>query len=140
MEQQTHTNCRYCGSKFGFYDSNCPNCGAQNSPVPESWIKTIGLRFWASLKSKQESVWADRLAALMPLHFLIALYTFYLGLKLGLLGSLGFFTVLISAFVTLFILMYYPDWYKTQPEDRKDNGLMYFVLLLLHIVVIFFLF
>lgn len=141
MDEFDFINCRYCGRKIHRNAPACENgCGAPNSPEPLPWYSTMGLRVKAALKSKQESVWADRLASLMPPHFLFALYTLYLGAKLGLMGTLGFFVVLISAFVLLFIVMYYPDWYKETPERRKNSGQMYFIFILLHALVVFFLF
>jgi len=133
-------DCRYCGCKIRQFAAACDHCGGPNTTEPLPWFTTMGFRVKAALKSKQESVWADRLASLMPLHFLFALYTLYLGAKLGLVGTLGFFAVLISALVTLFIVMYYPDWYKETPVSRKNSGQMYFIFIIIHALVVFFLF
>src|SRR5689334_7342084 len=70
---ENYVNCHYCGTKMSLYAPNCPNCGAPNTPDPLPWYTTLGLRFKASLRSKQESVWADRLASLMPIQFIISL-------------------------------------------------------------------
>ena len=140
MTDESYVNCRYCGSKIPFFTSNCFRCGAPNSPEPLPWYTSMGQRLKSSLVSNTESVWADLLVNLMPIHFAFALYTFYLGVKLGLMGTLGFFAVLVSAFVILYILMYYPDWYKEGPEKRKNSGVIYFIVLLAYALVAIMLF
>lgn len=133
-------NCTYCGTRIPTNIPSCTRCGAANVLDPQPWATTMWLRFKSSLVSKQESVWADRLASLMPLHFIFALYTMYLGNQIGFEDTFGFFVILVSAFCLIFIGMYYPDWYKEIPEIRKNSGQMYMLFLVLHTIIIFNLF
>lgn len=133
-------NCRWCGSLMLEFSSTCPKCGAPNTPEPLPWYKSIVQRGKSSIVSKTKSVWADRLVNFMPIHFLFSLYTFYLGAKIGLVGATGLFTIISSAFSILFVLMYYPDWYEEEPARRKDIGVMYFIFLMAHALVSYYLF
>lgn len=131
-----HINCRYCARLISEVDPFCTGCGAPNSPEPLPWYSSMGLRIKSSLKSKADSVWADRLASLMPLHFVLALLQ--LTYIIFFPPSIGVLTIIagIAAFVSLaFILVFYPDWYKSSTETRKENGIYYLLILVAYIII-----
>lgn len=133
MDDMQLVNCRYCGSKIPFAAPVCSQCGGPNEPEPAPWYLAFGVRLKAALAAKNESVWADRLAALMPLQFVFSAITLYLGLN----QPKGFLVALISVAVMLLALVYYPGWYKVPPEKRKEYGLVIFVVTLAQLIIIY---
>lgn len=124
-------NCRYCGRKIDLNDEACWRCGAPNIPEPPSWIQRIK----SSLVSKQRSVWADRLAGLMPLHLLAAIFQLCLVIFFPVAGSINFLAGLISAVSIIFYYVFYTDWYKADEELRKQYGVYYLILLIIFVIV-----
>lgn len=124
------TNCRYCGNKILLTDPFCLQCGAPNEPEPKPWFISIGNRLKAAFSAKTESVWADRLAALMPFQFVVSAIVLYLSIK-----PLVILTAIISIATITSCLVYYPGWYKIVPEKRKAYGLVHFIVTLAQIFI-----
>lgn len=126
------TNCPYCSARINLTDPCCPQCGAPNAPKPEPWLKAMSTRFKAAFLAKTEHVWADRLASLMPIQFILSLIGLYVSLKHVPSNTVG---VIVSIMTTLFILIFYPGWYKDAPEKRKNYGVVHFLITLVQIIV-----
>lgn len=126
------TNCPYCSARIHLSDRCCPQCGAPNTPEPEPWFKSMSTRIKAAFTAKTEHVWADRLASLMPIQFLLSLVGLYTSLTQRPSNTVG---VVVSIAGTLFILIFYPGWYKDAPEKRKNYGVAHFLITLVQIIV-----
>lgn len=131
--ENTHINCRYCGSMILLTASFCPQCGAPNEPEPKPWFISIGNRLRAAFSAKTESVWADRLASLMPLQFIFSCITLYISLN----PPTTILVTIISIVALISILVYYPGWYKVAPEKRKEYGLIHFIISLFQLLIIY---
>lgn len=130
MEEKQLVNCRYCTAKIPFAAPVCTQCGGPNEPEPTPWYRTFSVRLKAALAAKNESVWADRLAALMPLQFVVSTIVLYLSIK-----PLVILTAIISIVAIISCLVYYPGWYKIVPEKRKAYGLVHFIVTLAQIFI-----
>lgn len=126
------TNCPYCSTRIRLTDRSCTQCGAPNSPDPEPWLKSMTTRFKAAFLAKTEHVWADRLASLMPIQFLLSLAGLYASLIRHPSNTVG---VIVSIMTAVFILIFYPGWYKDAPEKRKNYGVVHFLITLVQIIV-----
>lgn len=126
----TYTNCPYCNAKILLTTACCPQCGGPNEPEPKPWFVSMGNRVKAALSTKTESVWADRLAALMPLQFVVSAIVLYFSLK-----PLVILMAVISITAIIACLVYYPGWYKVTPEKRKGYGLVHFIITLTQIII-----
>lgn len=133
MEEQNYIHCHYCNCLMDRFAQNCNHCGGPNTPEPLPWQDTILIRLRAAMITKRKSVWADRLAALMPLHFIINCYFLWQALSHHFLGNY-FFTTLTTAFCFIMILIYYPGWINESPEKRQSYGMMYFLTILFQII------
>jgi len=130
---QTHTNCRFCGTKILFDAPFCPQCGGPNEPEAAPWYSAFGSRIKSALKAKTESVWADRLASLMPFQFLFSAVALVISLNTPKTAL-----VTITSIVAMFsVLIYYPGWYKAAPEKRKEYGLVHFLITLAQFIIVY---
>lgn len=129
----THTNCRYCRCKILLTASYCHQCGAPNEPEPTPWYLSMGKRIKAAFSAKTESVWADRLASLMPLQFILSCLALYLSLN----PPTAIIVTIISIVSLLSVLVYYPGWYKAPPEKRKEYGLVHFIITLVQLIIVY---
>lgn len=130
--ENTHINCRHCRSLVLMTDPFCPQCGAPNEPEPKPWYTSMGHRVKAAFGAKTESVWADRLASLMPLQFIFSGVTLYLSLN-----PPTTIVTTISIVAMASVLIYYPGWYKNLPEKRKGYGLVHFLISLVQLVIVY---
>ena len=127
------TNCPYCSARINLTDPCCTRCGAPNKQEPEPWLKAMGTRVKAAFSAKTEHVWADRMASFMPLHFLVSLVPLWVALN----SPTGFFGILASAAALISILVFYPGWYKSAPETRKDYGIVHIVIAIIQFIVMY---
>lgn len=126
-------NCRYCSAKIAYSATYCTQCGGPNEPEPKPWHVSAFNRLKASFSAKTEHVWADRMASFMPLHFLVSLATLWVALN----SPTGFFGILASVAALVSILVFYPGWYKSVPETRKDYGIVHIVISVIQFIVMY---
>lgn len=129
------SNCPYCNTGLAETEKYCGQCGAPNRPEPVAWYKSAGVTITDRVRAafsatKPESVWADRLASLMPVQFVVSAIVLWLSLK-----PLAIVAAIISIVALLSILAYYPGWYKVAPEKRKEYGWNHFVITLIQIII-----
>ena len=130
---EEHVNCLYCGIKMIADVAFCSRCGAPNHSEPLPWYLGFPNRIKTAFSAKtKDSVWADRLVSLMPIHFILALITLILAFTIG--TTPPRFVVISSVCSLLTILVFYPGWYKISPEKRKDDGVSYFIVLTAYIL------
>lgn len=126
-------NCRYCGCMLSPVAPFCPQCGGPNEPEPRPWYLSIANRVKVAFAAKTEAVWADRLASLMPLQFILSCVTLYTSLK----EPTDLIVTIISIVALVSVLAYYPGWYKMTPEKRKDYGLVHFIITLAQLIIVY---
>ena len=132
-------NCHYCNARISQDISTCSQCGAPNEPEPVPWHVAYGHRLKSALTSKTKAVWSDRLAALLPISFILAAISTFLTAKAGIADNTGnLLNLIISVSMMLCSLTYYPGWYEQDPEKRKDQGLILFLVTLLFYGVSYF--
>ncbi|OGD74539.1 hypothetical protein A3A84_00285 [Candidatus Collierbacteria bacterium RIFCSPLOWO2_01_FULL_50_23] len=133
LMDEMHTNCRFCGTRIWLDAPFCPQCGGPNEPEAAPWYSAFGSRIQAALKAKTESVWADRLASLMPLQFLVSAVTLFISLN----TPKTTLVMIISIIAMATVLVYYPGWYKNPPEKRKEFGLIHFLITIVQLVIVY---
>lgn len=129
------SNCVFCGAGITDTEKYCDRCGGPNEPEPVPWYKSAGVTITGRIRAafsatKPESVWADRLASLMPLQFVISVIVLWLSLK-----PIAIMAAIISIFAMLSILAHYPGWYIVAPEKRKEYGWNHFVITLVQLIL-----
>ncbi len=131
--EETRTNCRYCGTNMALTAPNCPKCGGPNEPEPKPWYLSVGNRIRAAFSAKTDSVWADRLASLMPLQFIASVIAIILTV-----GHQATFVVAVISIIAVFsCLVYYPGWYNFAPEQRKGSGLVHFAVTMVQLIAVY---
>jgi hypothetical protein len=129
-------NCHFCNVLFSEDAPFCPQCGGPNEPDPIPWFKKATNRVKNAFLAKTESVWADRLASFMPLHFLASLGALiWIVTSVPDLGTTRLVAGIFTFAGMFACLVYYPDWYKNSPDSRKDYGLIYFLVLIAQAII-----